>query len=92
LAVLRERLSSLAVFKVLLGALLSPLPYCFKRLEDGAHARVEDGRSLGMALPMCIKSWASISSKLGLKDGFKCNILIINDLASLLIGTFSGND
>jgi hypothetical protein len=89
LAVFKDAFSS---FKVLTGTLLSPLPYCFNKFELGAHASVLDGSSLGMALPMCMKSCASISSSVGLSDGFRCRILIISDLASLLIGTFSGKE
>lgn len=90
LAVFKEE--ALSSLRVLTGTLLSPLPYCLSRLEDGAHASVLEGSNFGIALPMCMKSCAKISSRVGLSDGFRCRILMMSDLASFEIGTFSGKE
>jgi len=78
-------------FLVVQALLCSGVPYIFNKLEDGAHAKVDDGNNFGILCPIWRKSFANISSNDGRNAGLRCNILVIKFLASLLIGTFSGN-
>lgn len=49
--------------------------------DEGGHAKVEAGISLGIELPKWKNSWSNISSRLGLLVGSRLRIDVINDLA-----------
>ena len=67
---------------------------------EGGHANVDKGNALGIVPPLFKKTWFNISSKVGLFDGSKTNILVIKPnklitknilLAASEMGTWSGN-
>jgi hypothetical protein len=65
---------------------------CLMYVDDGGHARVEAGRSLGMVPPWLMNSWFRISSIFGLLEGSLFKILVIRSLAASEMGTFSGKE
>ena len=61
-------------------------------VDEGGHANVEAGKSLGIVPPWLINSWFRISSMDGLFEGSLFRIFVIISRAASDIGTFSGKE